>query len=74
MPLRKGSHVALGQTRQQKFIICLSLSLRVCHLVCDDACKQAPATYWVWDAVHPTYSGHQLMANAWIKAVGEFYK
>ncbi len=40
----------------------------------DDACKQAPATYWVWDAVHPTYSGHQLMANAWIKTVGEFYK
>ena len=40
--------------------------------VFDDACKRAPAQYWVWDAVHPTYSGHQLMANAWIKTVSEF--
>ena len=40
--------------------------------VFDDACKRAPAQYWIWDAVHPTYSGHQLMAEEWIKAVSEF--
>jgi len=40
--------------------------------VFDDACKRAPAQYWIWDAVHPTYSGHQLIANAWIKTVSEF--
>jgi lysophospholipase L1-like esterase len=40
--------------------------------VFDDACRRAPVQYWVWDAVHPTYSGHQLMAEEWIKAVSEF--
>lgn len=37
--------------------------------VFDDACKRAPADYWIWDGVHPTYSGHQLMADEWIRAV-----
>lgn len=38
----------------------------------DEACKRAPAEYWIWDGVHPTYSGHQVMADAWIKAVENF--
>lgn len=37
--------------------------------VFDDACRHAPAEYWIWDSVHPTYSGHQLMADEWIKTV-----
>jgi len=37
--------------------------------VFDDACKRAPADHWIWDGVHPTYSGHQLMADEWIKTV-----
>jgi phospholipase/lecithinase/hemolysin len=36
--------------------------------VFDDACRRAPAEYWIWDGVHPTYSGHQLMADEWIRA------
>ena len=40
--------------------------------VFDDACKRAPAQYWVWDAVHPTYSGHQLMADEWIRTASQF--
>jgi lysophospholipase L1-like esterase len=40
--------------------------------VFDDACKRAPAQYWVWDTVHPTYSGHQLMADEWIKTASQF--
>ena len=40
--------------------------------VFDDACKRAPAQYWIWDAVHPTYSGHQLMAEEWIRTVSQF--
>lgn len=40
----------------------------------DDACKHAGAEYWIWDSVHPTYSGHQLMADEWIKTVSRFYK
>ena len=35
----------------------------------DDACRRAPADYWIWDGIHPTYSGHQIMAEAWEAAV-----
>jgi lysophospholipase L1-like esterase len=27
------------------------------------ATNRAPADYWIWDGVHPTYPGHQLMAD-----------
>jgi len=33
------------------------------------ALEKAPADYWIWDGVHPTYSGHEIMAHAWLKAV-----
>ena len=39
--------------------------------VFDAACKIAPAEHWIWDGVHPTYSGHQLMADEWERAVRE---
>jgi lysophospholipase L1-like esterase len=39
----------------------------------DAACARAPAAYWVWDGVHPTYSGHGLMATEWLKTVNIFY-
>ena len=35
--------------------------------VFDDACKRAPAEYWVWDGVHPTYAGNQLIADEWVR-------
>ena len=41
--------------------------------VFDDACKSAPAEYWIWDGVHPTYSGHQLMADEWVRTVAAFW-
>ena len=37
------------------------------------ACKKAPADHWIWDGIHPTYSGHQLMADEWEKVVREFW-
>jgi lysophospholipase L1-like esterase len=37
--------------------------------VFDKACKKAPADYWIWDGVHPTVAGHELMAREWIKQV-----
>ena len=40
----------------------------------DEAVQRAPANYWVWDGVHPTYSGHQLMADEWVRVVTEFWK
>lgn len=40
----------------------------------DEATKRAPADYWIWDSVHPTYRGHQLMADEWERVVREFWK
>ena len=42
--------------------------------VFDEAAKRAPANYWIWDNVHPTYSGHQLMADEWVRVVSGFWK
>ena len=42
--------------------------------VFDEAAKRAPADYWIWDNVHPTYRGHQLMADEWKRVVREFWK
>jgi lysophospholipase L1-like esterase len=41
--------------------------------VFDEATRRAPDDYWIWDGVHPTYSGHQLMADEWIRSVREFW-
>lgn len=37
--------------------------------ILDNALKLAPQEYWTIDGVHPTLAGHQLFADAWIKAV-----
>lgn len=39
----------------------------------EDAVKRAPAEYWIWDGVHPTFSGHQLMADEWIRTVRDYW-
>jgi len=41
--------------------------------VFDEAARRAPAEYWIWDGIHPTYSGHQLMADEWERTVREFW-
>jgi lysophospholipase L1-like esterase len=42
--------------------------------VFDEAAKRAPANYWIWDRVHPTYRGHQLMADEWERVVRDAWK
>jgi lysophospholipase L1-like esterase len=37
--------------------------------VFDKACQKAPANYWIWDGVHPTFAGHELMTREWLKEV-----
>jgi len=39
--------------------------------VFDDACGRAPVDTWIWDGVHPTAAGHELMAQEWIRVVRE---
>lgn len=36
--------------------------------------SEVPADYWIWDTVHPTYRGHQLMADEWERVVRSFFK
>lgn len=31
-----------------------------------------PASYWIWDGIHPTAAAHQRMADLWIKAVDPY--
>ena len=39
----------------------------------EDATNRAPADHWIWDDVHPTYSGHQLMADEWVRTVRAYW-
>lgn len=35
----------------------------------NDACSQADESYWIWDGVHPTPAGHELIARQWLDIV-----
>lgn len=37
------------------------------QMVFQKAQKRAPDAYWIWDGIHPTVPGHELMAREWIK-------
>lgn len=39
-----------------------------------DALKRAPEKYWIWDHIHPTVAGHELMAREWLKQVSSRLK
>lgn len=34
----------------------------------DEAAEGRDCSYWIWDGIHPTESGHALIAREWIKA------
>ena len=37
--------------------------------VFEKAMKRQAAEYWIWDGIHPTIAGHEIMAREWIKKV-----
>lgn len=39
----------------------------------NEAFKRAPQNYWLVDGVHPLAAGHQLIADAWIKATAAWF-
>jgi lysophospholipase L1-like esterase len=39
----------------------------------ESATNRAPAEYWIWDGIHPTYAGHQLMADEWVRTVRAYW-
>jgi lysophospholipase L1-like esterase len=62
-----------GVQARQEIVARLAVKHQAAHVrfqqVFDAACKRAPADYWIWDGVHPTYAGHQLMADEWERTV-----
>ena len=34
----------------------------------NEVCRQAEASFWLFDGVHPTAAGHELIARAWMEA------
>lgn len=40
----------------------------------DEAAKKAPVEYFIWDSVHPTLVGHELIARRWLETVGKAIK
>ncbi len=39
--------------------------------VFDKAALRASADYWVWDGIHPTVAGHELITQEWLKQVSK---
>lgn len=39
----------------------------------DLACAKAPAEHWSWDGIHPTYAGHGLMAQEWLRTTTAYW-
>lgn len=33
--------------------------------------NKTSADYWIWDRVHPTVAGHELLAREWIRMVSK---
>ena len=36
-----------------------------------ELCKVREAEYWVWDGIHPTVAGHQIIAEQWLEHIKE---
>lgn len=60
VPLRAAAAKRIAEKYQLPFVL-LQDKL-------DEACKQAPASYWLRDGVHPTPMGHWIIKNEWMKA------
>jgi lysophospholipase L1-like esterase len=39
----------------------------------DVACGKSAPDHWLWDGVHPTYAGHYLLVQEWMKTVNQFW-
>lgn len=38
--------------------------------VLNKASKNVAPEYWIWDGIHPTVPGHELLTREWLKSVG----
>jgi lysophospholipase L1-like esterase len=76
-PFRQPGHVSERLQQMQQVAAKLAKKYNAAFVryqrVFDEAVRRAPAKYWIWDGTHPTYSGHQLMADEWERTVREFW-
>ena len=35
------------------------------------ATSRAAAEYWIWDGIHPAYSGHEMISREWLQQVSK---
>jgi lysophospholipase L1-like esterase len=75
---KEGFEKRLTNVRQREEIVTRLASKHGAALVrfqpvFEAACARAAAEYWMWDGIHPTYSGHQLMADEWERVVRAFW-
>ena len=42
--------------------------------VFNKACERASSEYWMWDGVHPTVAGHELITREWMNKAGRRLK
>ena len=42
--------------------------------VFNKAAVRATPEYWIWDGIHPTVAGHELIAREWLKQVGKQFR
>ncbi|MDQ0192008.1 SGNH/GDSL hydrolase family protein [Paenibacillus wynnii] len=62
-------------THYQKVVRQLADEFNAIHVplqgVFDTAAQRTDAEYWLWDGVHPTAAGHDLIASEWLNIVGK---
>ena len=39
--------------------------------VFNKAAARANSEYWIWDGIHPTVAGHELITREWLKQVSK---
>ncbi|WP_342423870.1 SGNH/GDSL hydrolase family protein [Paenibacillus sp. FSL E2-0178] len=62
-------------THYQEVVRSLAEEFEAVHVplqaVFEAAAARTEAVYWVWDGVHPTAAGHDLIAAEWLRIVGQ---
>jgi lysophospholipase L1-like esterase len=36
--------------------------------------RYGESSYWIWDGVHPSAFGHQILMDEWVRAVAPLYR